>query len=523
MSAGSVFDVQGGMIELSTANWSSNNLSSLNVASGARFAAVNVNVFVDALTGAGQIDSGLNNNEIFTFGVNNGSGTFTGNLTDTTAGVYRGAFTKAGTGTQILTGNNTYTRGTTISGGTLQLGDGGSTGSLSTSSAIVNNGTLSINRSNSVTQGTDFSGAAITGTGSFIQAGTGTTTLNAANTYSGTTTVSAGTLIASNANALGASTGNITASGGTLNLGGNSFLRTGLVRFSGGTVSNGTITNNTTAFDAQSGNISAILAGSAGLAKSSNGTLSLSGINTYTGATTISSGTLQLGDGNATGSLSASSAITNNGTLSINRSNAVTQGTDFSSAAMTGTGSFIQAGSGTTTLNAANTYSGTTTVSAGTLALGSGGSIASGSVLTIAAGAIFDVTAKSSFTIINPLTIEVGETNAGSLNAAGISLTYGDNLTLNITTSTPLSTYNLFGFGSETGTFASVSLSGAYSGALIGSGDVWSLTSDGNIWTFTESTGVLAVSAVPEPGTWALVGVSLSALLLFRRRKNEVG
>ncbi len=171
----------------------------------------------------------------------------------------------------------------------------------------------------------------------------------------------------------------------------------GLVRFSGGTVSNGTITNNTTAFDDQSGNISAILAGSAGLTKSSNGTLSLSGINAYTGATTVS---------------------------------------------------------------------------AGTLVLGSGGSIARGSVLTIAAGVTFDVTAKSSFTLNNPLTIEVGVTNAGSLNAAGISLTYGDNLTLNITTSTPLSTYNLFGFGSETGTFASVSLSGAYSGALTGSGDV---------------------------------------------------
>jgi autotransporter-associated beta strand protein len=327
-------------------------------------------------------------------------------------------------------------------------------------------------------------------------------------------------LILSGNGTLGTST--ITITGGTLDMGGKSLTNT-ITSLTGGTLANGTITNNGGNYAFQNGTVSAILAGTNGLTKAGNGTITLTASNTYTGATTISSGTLQLGDGNATGSLSSSSAITNNGTLFINRSNAVTQGTDFSSAAITGTGSFIQAGSGTTTLNAANTYTGTTTVSAGTLALGSGGSIASGSILTIAAGATFDVTAKPSFTLNNPLTIEVGATNAGSLNAAGISLTYGDNLTLNITTSTPLSTYNLFAFGSETGTFASVSLSGAYSGTLTGSGDVWSLTSDGNTWTFTESTGLLAVSAVPEPGTWALVGVSLSALLLFRRRKNEVG
>ena len=65
---------------------------------------------------------------------------------------------QTGPGTLILTGTNTYIGTTTISNGTLQLGNGGATGSLSASSVITDNGTLAFNRSNTVTQGIDFSG-----------------------------------------------------------------------------------------------------------------------------------------------------------------------------------------------------------------------------------------------------------------------------------------------------------------------------------------------------------------------------
>ena len=68
------------------------------------------------------------------------------------------------------------------SGNVLQIGNGGSTGALSTSSVITNNGSVVFNRSVATTQGTHFGSAAITGTGSLTQAGTGTTTLNVANT-----------------------------------------------------------------------------------------------------------------------------------------------------------------------------------------------------------------------------------------------------------------------------------------------------------------------------------------------------
>ena len=97
------------------------------------------------------------------------------------------SLTKVGGGTLILTAANTYTGGTTISGGTLQLGNGGTTGSIVGN--VTDNGVLAVNRSDAVT----FAGV-ISGTGAFNQIGSGTTTLNGINTYTGATTVSAGSL-----------------------------------------------------------------------------------------------------------------------------------------------------------------------------------------------------------------------------------------------------------------------------------------------------------------------------------------
>ena len=108
-----------------------------------------------------------------------------------------GYLTKSGAGTAILTGNNTYSGSTTISAGTLQIGNGGTSGSLGTGS-VVDNSNLSFNRSNSIT----VSGA-ISGTGSLSQTGSGTTTLTADNTYAGVTAVSGGTLQVGNAGSTG--------------------------------------------------------------------------------------------------------------------------------------------------------------------------------------------------------------------------------------------------------------------------------------------------------------------------------
>lgn len=98
-----------------------------------------------------------------------------------------GELTKAGTGTLVLSGANTYADGTVIDGGILQLGNGGTTGSIVGN--VENNGTLIFNRSNEY----QFDGA-ISGTGQVFQSGPGVTILTGNNSYTGSTTVSNGWL-----------------------------------------------------------------------------------------------------------------------------------------------------------------------------------------------------------------------------------------------------------------------------------------------------------------------------------------
>lgn len=132
-----------------------------------------------------------------------------------------GSLTKTGPGGLTLTGTNSYTGTTTISSGTLQIGNDGTTGSLSPSSTIVNDGTFSVFRSDNVVQGTQFSSAPISGTGGFSHLSTASVTLNVANTYTGNTLVTQGTLVVTNPNFADTSTvtiGNFGASPAILNL-----------------------------------------------------------------------------------------------------------------------------------------------------------------------------------------------------------------------------------------------------------------------------------------------------------------
>jgi fibronectin-binding autotransporter adhesin len=101
------------------------------------------------------------------------------------------ALTKAGNGTQVLSGANTYTGATTISNGTLQIGNAGTTGAISNSSAVTDNAMLTFNRTDTYT----YTGT-ITGTGGALtQAGSGTLELlTASNSYTGGTIINAGTL-----------------------------------------------------------------------------------------------------------------------------------------------------------------------------------------------------------------------------------------------------------------------------------------------------------------------------------------
>ena len=203
-----------------------------------------------------------------------------------------GALVQAGTGTTILTADNSYAGGTTISAGTLQLGNGGTTGSIVGN--ILNNATLAINRSNALTLS-----STISGTGLLVKEGAGTTTLTAANSYSGGTALKQGRLNVGNSLALG--TGALAMDNGTtlgfaadgLNLA-NAVVLTG---------SEDPVIDTGSFSAALSGNIS----GSGFITKLGSGTLTLSGANSYTGATDVAEGTLRAG---ATGTFSAASAHT---------------------------------------------------------------------------------------------------------------------------------------------------------------------------------------------------------------------
>jgi fibronectin-binding autotransporter adhesin len=163
--------------------------------------------------------------------INAGGGTFqtTGNLTLTGAIGGAGALTKADAGTLLLTGNNTYTGGTTIAAGTLQLGNGGTSGAIT--GDVTNNGALVFNRSDSTTFG-----GTISGSGSVTQAGSGTTVLSGTNAYTGATMVQAGTLLVNGNQS--AATGPTTVQGGAT-LGGTGTLGGDVTIASGGTLSPG--------------------------------------------------------------------------------------------------------------------------------------------------------------------------------------------------------------------------------------------------------------------------------------------
>jgi autotransporter-associated beta strand protein len=187
-------------------------------------------------------------------------------------------------------------------------------------------------------------------------------------------------------------------------------------------------------------------------------------------------------------------------------------------------GGLTKQGAGTLTLSAANTYTGNTTISAGTLALASTGSLTS-TVLSIAAGATFDVSAKSSFSLAsNTITLTLDGSSIGLINAGtlAVDLTSAA-LTLNLTTGTPAASYDfLTSTNAATGNLASVSLSGSFSGSLTRVGDIWSGTSGGYSFSLDQTSGALSITAVPEPHEFALAIVALLGVMIYARRRNQL-
>ncbi len=288
--------------------------------------------------------------------VNNAAVIFNRSDSNTYAGVISGSgsLQKSGAGVLSVTGDNLYTGTTTITTGTLSIGDGGTSGSIVGNSA--NSAILRFNRSDNLA----YNGV-ISGTGSLQKQGAGILTLSGNNTYSGTTTISAGTLVLTG-NKSGAGT---TTVNGTTNLRVGNGGVTGSI--AGNIVNNGTVSFNRS--DAIT--YSSVISGLGVLEQLGSGILTLTGANTFSGGTTVSSGSLQIGAGGTVGSIAGD--VINNAALLFNRSNNLTY-----AGIVSGVGTLTKLGAGVLTLTGNQTYSGDTNISAGTVSIGSGG--ASGSI-----------------------------------------------------------------------------------------------------------------------------------------------
>ncbi|MBB4197877.1 hypothetical protein CCR94_11375 [Rhodoblastus sphagnicola] len=300
-----------------------------------------------------------------------------------------------GVGTLYLAGAKSYTGGTRISSGTLEIND--ATATNASTLAIANGGRLTLMMDGLSLSPTAFtlSGQGIVDTngfgaviatairdgasqGSFVKAGAGVLTLAAAATYTGSTEVAGGTLSLGLDGALSTQTRVTVDAGATLDLGGHSLVIAGVS--GSGTISGSASSGNgalTVGGDGSSSTFAGLLTDGLGrlaLTKAGAGTLTLTGDNLYAGTTTISAGVLRIGAGGASGTL-GSGAVVDNASLVFDRSDAITV-----AQAISGTGSLTQAGAGKLTLTGANAYSGGTFVDAGALAISSAQSLGSGSL-----------------------------------------------------------------------------------------------------------------------------------------------
>jgi fibronectin-binding autotransporter adhesin len=381
-----------------------------------------------------------------------------------------------GSGVTTLTGSNSYSGGTTVGAGTLAIGGGGVLGGGNYSPAITDAGSLVVNTASGQTFG-----GVIAGAGNLYQNGSGVTTLTNSNTFTGTTLVSNGTLVLGNAAALQGSTFNANGSG-VLNVGSLSSVTFGgltgsaSLALGGGSVSL-TVGGNA-ASTTYSGNFG--FTSPAALTKIGAGTLMLSGTNNaIPGGIFVNGGTLLATNtgaapGWSTGQLavatSANFAVSagatgewstaNIGTLlgtnafgagsniGVNVDSGMTfaYGTDFGTNQVAK--GLLKAGPGQLTLTTPNSYTGVTTISGGTLQLGTG---VSGQDASLASQSIVDAGALS-YNLFGAQTYSGAISGAGSVTKGGANqLTFAGSNTYTGTTNVNGGTLNYIGGASSSG------------------------------------------------------------------------
>ena len=458
-----------------------------------------------------------------TVGGNNAGTTYSGMLSN------GGSLTKIGTGTLVLNGSNTYTGGTTVLAGTLQLGDGAVSNGY-VQGNILNNATVAFANPTPQTWSN-----LISGSGSLVKLGAGSLIVNASNTYTGGTTVSAGTLQLGD---------------GALN---------------NGSVPGNIADNAALAFaNPNAQTYSGVISGNGSLVKLGATMLTLSGTNTFSGNTSVSAGTLDLTNGLA---LQNSTLATGGAGIIFDtavNSHAFTLGglggganlalQDNSSPApfavaltvggnnvsttysgmLSGGGSLTKIGTGSTlVLNGSNTYTGATTVSAGTLQLGdvifNNGSV-QGNILDNGAVAFANPTPQTWSNVLSgsgalvklgngTLTLNASNTYTGRTTVAGgtLLLNLGNDPTgvLSATSSLTLSGGGLLVNGNSSGasgqTLGNLTV-GAGGGSILVNPNGGTGTTVG-LGTITATTvgGSLLVGTAPAAGGGATLTTSSGA------------
>ncbi|EHA8311717.1 fibronectin-binding autotransporter adhesin ShdA, partial [Salmonella enterica subsp. enterica serovar Enteritidis] len=295
-----------------------------------------------------------------------------------------GQIVKSGSDELIVTGDNTYSGGTTISGGTLTADHADSLGT----GAVANSGVLQVGEGELENT--------LSGSGSLVKTGTGELTLSGDNTYSGGTTITGGTLTADHADSLGSGdidnsgvlkvgegdlentlsgsgslvktgTGELTLSGGNDYSGGTTIIGGTLTADHADSLGTGAVANSGV-LQVGEGELENTLSGSGSLVKTGTGELTLSGDNSYSGGTTIIGGTLTADHADLLGT----GAVANSGVLQVGEGELENT--------LSGSGSLVKTGTGELTLSGGNDYSGGTTIIGGTLTADHADSLGTGAV-----------------------------------------------------------------------------------------------------------------------------------------------
>ncbi len=465
-----------------------------------------------------------------------------------------GALVKTGSGVLTLSGANTYAGGTTVNAGTLRAMT--SAAALGTGSVLLSGGTLELAgdapllllRNTSVAGDASINVDRVTA-GSDAEASLGTLTIGAQ-----TLTLNRGSQVTGGSATLRFS--------GLTTLTGSAVVATG----SGSTLLLDTVVgagqNLTVSGDGET-SIGVLATGAGSLAKSGGGTLNLSGIQSYSGTTTVTDGRLNVlgklnsagavivqggtlafgntaidAEGNQIASLSGSGgSVIIDGALTLNQN----QNASFAGV-IAGAGTLIKNGPGTLTLSGVNIYTGATALNAGGLRVD--GSIAESSLTTVGSGATLTgagtvgaLTVNSGgllapgdalgvlriagdLTLLNGAATTLEIAGAGTrgtafdaIDATG-TIHFGGTLSLSLLNGfDPVSgaSFDLFHFGAASGTFSGLNLPTLDAGLSWDAGDL-----------YASGTLRVAATAVPEPGAYAgIAGGAMLLMALYGRRSRH--